>query len=109
MASPRPPSAIKSRAAAAGTDGPPWSVTATRATPSRGKSTSTLNMPPCPEAVCAIAFAQNSDTQVMRTSLAGQPTRSSATNLRASGTDAGVPRKVRTQVRVDLTEPKESK
>jgi hypothetical protein len=108
MASPRPPSAIGSRAPAAGTDAPPSSVTATRATPSRGRSTSTVNTPPFPEAVCAIAFAQNSDTHVMSASLAGQPASSSATNLRASGTDAGVPRKVRAQgirVRVDRTSP----
>jgi hypothetical protein len=40
-----------------------------------------------------MAFAHSSDTHVMRTSLAGQPTRSSATTLRASGTDGGVPGK----------------
>jgi hypothetical protein len=67
-------------------------VTATRATPFLGQSTSTVNTPPRPEAVCAIALAQSSDTQVMSASRAGQPASSSPTNLRASGTDAGVPR-----------------
>ena len=62
-----------------------------------------MNTPPFPEAVCATAFAHSSDTQVMRTSRAGQPASSSATNLRASGTDAGVPRNVRAQGLVDRT------
>jgi len=108
MASPRPPSAVKSSAPAAGTDEPPSSVTATRATPSRGYATDTMNAPPSPEAVCLMAFAHSSDTQVMSTSLAGQPTSSSATKRRASGTDAGVPQNVRIhgpRVRVDPTEP----
>jgi hypothetical protein len=51
-----------------------------------------VNTPPRPEAVCTIALAQSSDTQVMSVSRAGQPASSSPTNLRASGTDAGVPR-----------------
>jgi hypothetical protein len=51
-----------------------------------------VNTPPRPEAVCAIAFAQNSDTQVISVSRAGHPASSSPTNLRASGTDAGTPR-----------------
>jgi hypothetical protein len=72
-------------------------VTATRATPSRGQSTSTTNTPPLPESVCSIAFAASSDTHVMRTSRAGQPASSPATNRRASGTDAGTPRKARDQ------------
>jgi hypothetical protein len=106
MARPRPPSAIRSRAPGAGTDAPPSSVTATRATPSRGRSTSTVNTPPCPEAVCAIALAQNSDTHVTSVSLAGHPASSSATNPRASRTDAGVARNVRVHgVRVDGTGP----
>jgi hypothetical protein len=110
MASPRPPSASRSKPAAAGIVALPASVTATLATPSRGQATSTANTPPSPEAVCSIAFAQNSDTQVTRTSLAGQPARISATNLRASGTAAGVPRKVRAQVprgRADPAEPED--
>ena len=92
MARPRPPSAIRSRRPAAGTDAPPSSVTATRAIPSRGQSTSTVNTPPRPEAVCVIALAQSSDTQVISVSRAGHPVSSSPTNRRASGTDAGVPR-----------------
>jgi hypothetical protein len=92
MASPRPPSAIRSQDPAAGNDTPPSSVTATLAIPSRGQSTSTVNTPPRPEAVCVIALAQNSDTHVISVSRAGQPASSSPTNLRASGTDAGVPR-----------------
>jgi hypothetical protein len=72
-----------------------------------------MNTPPSPEPdkVCAIAFAQSSDTQVMSTSLAGQPTSSSPTKRRAEGTDAGVPRNARThgpRVRVDPTEPADS-
>jgi hypothetical protein len=106
MARPRPPSASRSRAPGAGTDSPPSSVTATRATPSRGQSTSTVNTPPLPEAVCAIALAHNSDTHVMSVSLAGHSARSSPTKLRASRTDAGVPRNVRARgVRVDRTGP----
>jgi hypothetical protein len=58
-----------------------------------------VKAPPRPEAVCLIAFAQSSETHVIRVSLAGQPARSSPTNLRASGTEAGVPRKVRTKGR----------
>jgi len=87
---------------------PPESVTATRAIPSPSNATETMNVPPSPEAVCAIALAHSSDTHVMSVSLAGQPTRSSATKRRASGTDAGVPRNVRIhgpRVRVDPTEP----
>jgi len=68
-----------------------------------------MNTPPFPESVCAIAFAQSSDTQVMRTSRAGQPASSSATNLRASGTEAGVPRNVRVNGRVDGTGPADPK
>src|SRR6266568_4864542 len=97
MASPRPPSAIGAGTPAAGTDGPPSSVTATLATPSRGQATSTMNTPPRPEVVCLIAFEHSSDTHIMRVSLAGQPASSSPTNLRAAGTEADVPRKVRTQ------------
>jgi hypothetical protein len=59
-----------------------------------------MNAPPRPEAVCLIAFAHNSETHVVRVSLAGQPASISATNLRASGTEAGVPRKVRAAGRV---------
>jgi hypothetical protein len=92
MASPRPPSAIGPADLAAGTDAPPSSVTATLATPARGIWTSTVNTPPRPDAVCAIALAHNSDTQVISVSRAGQPASSSPTNRRASGTDAGVPR-----------------
>ena len=68
-----------------------------------------MNTPPSPESLCAMAFAQSSDTQVMRTSRAGQPPSSSATNLRASGTDAGVPRNVRAQGRVVRTGPADPK
>ena len=78
-------------------------MTATRATPSREQSTSTMNTPPCPEAVCTIALAHSSDTQVMSVSRAGHPASSSATNRRASGTDAGVPRNVRAHVWVERT------
>ena len=62
-----------------------------------------MNTPPFPESVCSMAFAHSSDTQVMSTSRAGQPSSSSATSRRASGTDAGVPRNVRAQGRVDRT------
>ena len=89
----------------AGTESPPSSVTAIRATPSRGQSTSTMNTPPFPEAVCAIAFVPSSDTQDMSVSLAGQPTSISPTNRRASGTDAGVPQNVRVDGRVDRAGP----
>jgi hypothetical protein len=41
----------------------------------------------------------------MSVSLAGQPVSSSLTNLRASGTEAGVPRNVRAHGRVGRTEP----
>ncbi len=64
-----------------------------------------MKTPPFPEPVCAIAFADSSDTQVMRTSRAGQPASSSATNLRASGTDAGVPRNVRAEGRAGWAGP----
>src|SRR5580658_8662098 len=81
-----------------GTPAPPASVTATLATPSRGQSTSTVNVPPRPEVVCAIAFVASSDTQITRISLAGQPSSRLPTNLRASDTEAGIPGKVRALV-----------
>jgi hypothetical protein len=68
-----------------------------------------MNTPPFPESVCVIAFAQSSDAQVIRTSRAGQPASNSATNLRASGTDAGVPRNVRANGRADRTAPADPK
>jgi hypothetical protein len=95
MASPRPPSAIESKVPARGADTPPSSVTETRATPSRGRATSTMNTPPCPESVCTIALAANSDTHVTSVSLAGHPASTSLTNRRASDTDSGIPRNVR--------------
>jgi hypothetical protein len=66
-------------------------VTATQATPSLGRITSTVNTPPSPDLVCVIAFVQSSDTHVINVSLAGQPASCADTKARARSTDTAVP------------------
>ena len=83
-ASPRPSSARVPTDATAGAVAAPPSVTDTKAMPSRGRRTSTANVPPRPDAVCSIALAASSDTQVSSVSRAGHPARADATNSLAS-------------------------
>src|SRR5580693_8837356 len=79
----------------AGWPWPPSSVTATSATPSAGRITSTVNAPPAPDAVCTTALAASSETQVSSASRAGEPARAAATNARALATCRGSPGKLR--------------
>src|SRR5215469_16530461 len=82
----------------AGRPWPPSSVTATSATPSAGRITSTVNDPPAPDAVCTTALAASSETQVSSASRAGQPARAAATNARVLATCLGSPGKVRARL-----------
>lgn len=94
-ARPRPPSAKSSAGVRAGAPGAPSSATATNATPARGQPTSTVNIPPRPDAVCSIALAASSDTQVSNVSRAGHAASTDATNSLASLTCPRLPGNVR--------------